>query len=160
MTRDELLDLITSTRGELDALYVARTGDELVAPVLAGGWTMKDVMAHVAAWERRLLNAVAAAERGEDDVWPEPGYTVSVADTERLNQRDYLAARDRPLDDVRADAQATYDDFMRWVRSFTDEQVAGELAYTPGLKLEWLIRAQADQHYRHHIDAIKAASAS
>ena len=154
MDKAELIAITRSERKALDDVFAKLTEDELCAPVLDGGWSMKDTLAHVAAWNRRLLTATAAAERGEENVWPEPGYTI--ADTDRLNERDFLASRDRSLADVRAEFRAAAGDFERWIASFTDEEIAGELPYTPGLKLESIIRANGDQHYREHLDKIEA----
>jgi hypothetical protein len=141
-------------RAALDEVYTKLTEDELCAPVLDGGWSMKDVLVHIAAWERRVLNATAASARGEADVWPEPGATM--ADMDRLNKRDFLANRERTLADVLARARTTFGEFIRWVESFSPEEIASELPYTPGIKLESIIRGNADEHYREHLDAIEA----
>ena len=152
--KDALLKRTQEERAALDDVYVTLTDDELCAPVLDGGWTMKDALAHITAWEQRVLKASAATARGEQNVWPEPGYTM--ADVDRLNERDYLANKERPLADVRRDAQASFADYVRWIEGFTPDQIAGELRDTPGIKLEQIIRANGDEHYREHLDAIEA----
>jgi hypothetical protein len=152
--KDALLQRTREERAALDDVYAKLTEDELCAPVLDGGWTMKDALAHITAWEQRVLKATAAAERGEQDVWPEPGYTM--ADVDRLNERDYLANKDRTLTEVRVEAQSSFAEYMLWIEGFSPEQIAGELPYTPGIKLEQIIRANGDEHYREHLDAIEA----
>jgi hypothetical protein len=152
--KDALLQRTREERAALDEAYAKLTEDELCAPVLDGGWTMKDALAHITAWEQRVLRAAAATARGERNVWPEPGYTM--ADVDRLNERDYLANKDRPLADVRAEAASSYADYVRWFEGFSPEQIASELADTPGIKLEQIIRANGDEHYREHLDAIEA----
>lgn len=149
--------LLQRTREEPAALvdvFAKLTEDELCAPVLDGARSMKDVLAHITAWERRVLTAVATGRTGETPPWPEPGATF--ADMDRLNERDFLANRDRPLADVLAEARTTYAEFFALIQSFSPEEIAGELPYTPGIKLESILRGHADEHYREHLDAIEA----
>jgi hypothetical protein len=158
VTKDELLRTIRERREAVERIVSERDEAALIAPTLDEGWSIKDTLVHLAAWERRLLNATAAAERGEDDVWPEPGATIY--DTHRLNDRDFAANRDRRLSDVLAESRQTSADFIAWAETFSDEQIAGELPYTPGLSLESIIRAQSDIHYQHHLDVIERCTAN
>jgi hypothetical protein len=154
MTKTELLALTRSERAALDDVFAKPTDDELCATVLDGGWSMKDALAHITAWEQRVLRAAAATARGERDVWPEPGYTL--ADVDRLNERDYLANHDRALADVRAEARASFEAYLRWIDGFSDAQIAADLPAASGVSLENIIRANGDEHYREHLDAIEA----
>ena len=141
-------------RAALDEVYTKLTEDELCAPVLAGDRSMKDVLAHITAWERRVVTAIAIGRAGETPPWPERGFNPW--DTDRLNERDFLANRERPLADVLAEAHSTYDEYVALIESFSPDEIAGELPYTPGIKLEQIIRGHADEHYREHLDAIEA----
>jgi hypothetical protein len=154
MNKSELTALTRSERQALDDVFTRLTEDELCAPVLDGARSMKDELAHVVDWEQRIIRATAAADRGEQDVWPEPGYTMN--DIDRLNERDYLASRDRPLADVLAASRASAAAYIAWIERFSEEQIAGELPYTPGIPLINIIRANGDEHYREHLDQIQA----
>jgi hypothetical protein len=159
MSEPALLDklaLLARTRDEraaLDDVYAKLTADELCAPVLEGGRSIKDVLAHITAWERRVLTAIAIGRTGETPPWPEPGFNPW--DTDKLNERDFIAFRERPLEDVLAEAHATYVEYLTLIESFSPDEIAGELPYTPGIKLESIIRGHADEHYREHLDAIE-----
>jgi hypothetical protein len=60
------LDLLAGQRAELDALLARLPPRELTRAGLGGGeWSPKDLLGHLAAWERFALDAVAAWERGE-----------------------------------------------------------------------------------------------
>jgi hypothetical protein len=156
VTKSELLDLTRSERKALDNVFEKLTEDELCAPVLDGGRSMKDVLAHVVDWERRIMRATTAAERGEDVAWPEPGFEMSQEGTDRLNERDFLASRERPLTDVLAASRSSFADYLAWIEQYSDEQIASEPPYTPGLKREALIRGNGYEHYRVHLDEIEA----
>ena len=49
----DLLDLIARERGALEQAVASMSDDSLA--YMPGGWSAKDHLAHVAAWERRLV---------------------------------------------------------------------------------------------------------
>jgi hypothetical protein len=65
----ELLERINKERGALEQLISGMSDDELIAP--SGGWTAQVHLAHVAAWERRLIGELrgdqVAARFGLDE---------------------------------------------------------------------------------------------
>jgi hypothetical protein len=77
----ELLALIAKERGPLERLAESMPDERFVART--GGWSPKDHLAHVAAWERRLLG-----EMQGDDAAERFGMSVaeiSTMDTDKLN---------------------------------------------------------------------------
>jgi hypothetical protein len=154
MNKIELLDITRSERQALDNILAAHTNDEICAPVLDGGRSMKDTLAHITAWERRVLTAIAIGRTGETPPWPEPGFNPW--DTDRLNERDFAANRDRPLSEILAQARSTFGDYAALIESFTDDEIASELPYTPGIPLVAILRGHGDEHYREHLGYIEA----
>ena len=155
--RDAVLDRAREERAALDALLANMSDDEMCAASLTGGRSPKDILAHIAAWEARVVKAIEIGRTGETPPWPEPGFNPW--DTDRLNERDFASNRDRSLAEVRAEARATHDRFMELARSFSEDEFANDLPYTPGIKLEQIIRGHADEHYREHREALTAARA-
>lgn len=64
-TKRELLHLIEETRVELTMAIAAVPADRREEP-LSSGLTVKDLLAHVAFWERYLLDRLEAAATGHD----------------------------------------------------------------------------------------------
>ena len=153
MRKSELVELLRNEHGGIDTALTGLTDDELRAPVLDGGWSIKDAIAHIATWERRIMRAITDADRGEEIAWPEPGFQIH--ETGRLNERDVQANRDRPLDDVMAESRNTLEDYVRWIESFADVEIPSERPYTPGITLEMMIRGNGDEHVREHRRAIE-----
>jgi hypothetical protein len=150
--KDALLQRTREERAALDDVYAKLTEDELCAPVLDGGWTMKDVLVHVATWERRILSGFEAARRGEP---PEPGPQTQ-HDTDAFNERNFLENRERTLADVIAEAGATHGEYVALIESLPDRALEREVPGAPGLTVEALLRGNGEQHYREHLDAIEA----
>lgn len=154
MDQAELIERTRSERKALDDALDGLTGDEICAPVLDGGRSIKDELAHIAMWERRVITAIGIGRTGETPPWPEPGYMPW--DTDKLNERDFQANRERALDDVQSMARNTFDEYVELIASFSDEEIAGELRYTPGIPLIAILRGHGDEHYREHHDQIAA----
>ena len=87
---------------------VAEVGPErMLEPGPMGDWTFKDMAAHLAAWRNLRIPMIEAVGRGEPiqgDSSPEGDYAVH-----RLNAVFQERDRDRPLDDVLADYDGSFE---------------------------------------------------
>jgi hypothetical protein len=159
MTKSDLLAAIRSERAQLDAV-IARIGEaRMTEPALDGGRSVKDVLAHISAWEK-ICMALVRNNTPVDP--PAPGETGP--STDLINQRVYESNRDRPLADVVADALRSYADIVALVEGLSDEaiavvqgggQEAAALMDAEGPQVWQLISGNSDGHYREHIEQIE-----
>ena len=155
MNKQELAEITGRDRERLDALVASLSPAQLTDPALEGGWSVKDVLAHITAWERRCTWTLAT-ERGDPLGEPEGG--VGPADVEEFNQAEYEANRDRDLDDVLADGARSYDALAAAIAEVADADLdkPGTVAWTRERPLVQYIRDNADEHYREHVAQIEA----
>lgn len=155
-SKDELQALNRSERAALlDA--VERMGRErLETPLLNDGWSVKDVLAHVSVWERRILRVIAEASRGESVEWPEPGFPMTDEGVNAVNERDFESHRNDALPDVVAESQASFDAIIACVDAMPEADVMSAPAWRPQVPLFYMIGGNAWEHYREHIDQIEA----
>jgi len=156
MSKEELLSSIRDERARLDAVVHALGEADLSEPSLDGGWSVKDVLAHIAVWERRLLTALEAAARGDVPVWPEVGYTFR--DTDRLNARDFEANRGRSLEDVRRESRRSFEETLGAIERFSEDDLTrgDRWPWANGMSLVQMMSPNTDEHYREHAAAIEA----
>jgi len=111
-------------------------------------WTRKDVLAHLAAWERRVVELLERLRAGAA-----PAERV---ETDELNARYYAADRDRSLDDIRSGERAAYDRLLAAIDSASDEELfdGGHFAWTDGDPLADWFRGNGDEHYDEHLDQL------
>lgn len=152
MNKQELLDLTRSERAALDELIAHLDADDLTTGGVIDGLSIKDVVAHITAWERRLADGIDAWRRGDTVAWPEPGYTMSQVD--ELNDRDFAAGRSRSLDDVLADSRAVYERALAIVEALAEDELFTARPEFNGHPIAGIVRANMDEHYREHLDAI------
>lgn len=146
-SKSALLDQIRTDRAALEALLGRIPANRLQEPGAMGDWTVKDVMAHVTAWERRLDEWLAANER--------PPLTGELI--EQMNQERYEQDRDRPLADIQADFDQIHQNLVHRLDSFvTDESLTNPAPAAPGSRAPgWrLIAACTYLHYQEHIEIL------
>jgi hypothetical protein len=96
-TKKALLDAIGSERERLEETLIGLSEAQLIQPGVVGEWSIKDVLAHLAAWEQRLVHRV----NGE----PERGIDLG---TPAFNAQVYLENKSRALADVQSESQHSY----------------------------------------------------
>lgn len=111
-------------------------------------WTRKDVVAHLAAWERRFVDLAERLRRGD---WPDEEY-----ETDALNAQMYALDRERTLEDVRFLEEAAWSRFLATVEDLTDDELFDprHFGWTQGdAFVEW-VTANANEHIDEHLEQL------
>ena len=147
MDRAALRGAIVEGRHRLDAA-LATFDDEAMADRIDEAWRRQDVVAHLEAWERRVVDLLCALRSGEP--LPEP------AEIDELNDRFHAASRERSLADVRRGERAAYEAMLAAIDGATDEELfdGGHFAWTEGEPLADWFRGNGDEHYDEHLDQL------
>jgi len=89
--------------------------DELVLPQ---GWSAKDLLAHIGAWEERAANVFEALLQGKEfeSIEGEQGMDA-------FNASAYETWRERPLEEVRTFEEEAYARYERLIESATEEDL-------------------------------------
>ena len=116
--------------------------------VTRGGWSVKDILAHLAEWLQMNLDWYAAGLRGEKVHMPAPGYTLR--DLPRLNQTIYRKHHRRSLQAVTRDFCRNHDQVVTLINSLSDTDLTtlGRYSWTgPSWTLSDYLRASTAAHY-------------
>jgi hypothetical protein len=143
MNRTTLVDAIETGRRDLEQT-LAGFSDREMGDRIDERWTRKDVVAHLEAWERRV---VALLERLRNGATAEPE-----VETDVLNERYHARDRERSLADVRIGERDAYDRLLAAIEGATDEELfdGGHFAWTDGAPLADWFRGNSDEHYDEH----------
>jgi hypothetical protein len=143
-----LLDQIRTDRAKLEDALARVSSTRLEEPGAMGNWTVKDILAHITAWERRLDDWLAANQRP-----PLSGEII-----EQLNQGRYEVDRERPLADVQADFDRIHQSVVQRIGHFLGDDVETPLPVEgrdgPGSPAWRLIAACTYLHYEEHIELL------
>jgi hypothetical protein len=155
--KTQLLDWITATRAELDAVIAPLTDVQMTEPGAEAALSVKDLMAHVSWWERRTLRALAYAARGEA-----PPKLAAEGEGEdgvnRVNAETFRANRDRALADVRAEYVQSGCDLLAALAGYSEADLFSEDGFTRILEFPalYLIAGDTYLHYPDHVASIRA----
>jgi hypothetical protein len=151
MTRADLLAAIQAGRARLDDA-LGGLPDAAMLDRIDDTWTRKDVVAHLAAWERHVVDLLERLRAGDEPAAREP--------TDVLNARFHAADRARPLGEVLAAERSAYDRLVTAVAAASDEELfdGDHFAWTAGDPLADWFRGNSDEHYAEHLEQLTRAA--
>ena len=155
MTRDELLAQIKQAHANLTATLEGISDETMTMRPVIDWWTLKDMLGHIAMWERVALKFVEEYQR---EGAPKSLGLKDDAAVDAYNKRGAAERRDWPLARVRSESAAAVHDLLAAIDHLTDEQLNAPLAapWESGVALERLIAWNSYEHVPEHIAQIVA----
>ena len=151
ITKSELLDQIRTERKQLEEVLTALTPDQMLQPGASGEWTVKDVLAHISVWERRMIYWIGSHMRGKTPDVPLPW------DVEHMNAETYAQVKDKPLTEVQEDFHQSYRDALALAESLSEDQLQTAYTNTWPMGPLWTgVAANTNWHYKEHRESIEA----
>lgn len=143
----ELLGDIRRERRLLESLLGTLEPDEMVQPGAVGEWSVKDVLAHLVAWEQIFLDWYQAGVQKQAPKVSPVGMKRSAIDA--LNLVIYEGNRADPLEKVQAEFQDSYRQIMETLEAAPEEAMflPGAYAWTGKLALADYIAGNTCNHY-------------
>jgi uncharacterized damage-inducible protein DinB len=148
VNRDELLRELAASRETLLAAVAGLDEAEMAQAAVMEGWSAKDLLAHVTAWEAELLKAMAQGRAGK-----RPAYmSISTAEEDARNEQWRKEFKKKPLDKVLEDYGAVRGQTIRQVEKMADDELtdARRFAWTEGQPLAAIIADGTVEHDREH----------
>jgi len=155
-----LLALLQAEWQLLQAVLSGLTAEQWTAPDLENAWSVKDVVAHVAAWEGRMLAWLDESFQGNTPERPAPGMTWE--DLDRLNQLTFEENRQASLERVRQSADAVHSEVEQIVGRMSDLDLfdGARFAWRAGDPMWHMVAANTWWHYREHREQIESRLSS
>jgi pimeloyl-ACP methyl ester carboxylesterase len=155
MTKPEILELIRSERENLETTLQGLSAEQMTELGVENHWSIKDILAHIAAWERRMIQWTEESLRGEVPQRPAPGTTWD--DLDGLNEQIYLSNRDKPLDEVLAEFQSSHQAALKTVAALTETDLTDPQRFTwrQSDPLWHMVAGNTWWHYQEHGEAIR-----
>lgn len=159
-TKAELVERIRRERALLERAIGRLDEARMTAPV-ENGWTIKDILAHLTAWEQimrefHMGGGPFEQATGLDSVAYERD------DVERINDALYRRDKDKPLAEVLAAFRQSYERTMAAIAAIDEARLFAP--YTPpgrdvtGPLVEWVIGDTYDHYREHRLTIEKLAS--
>jgi hypothetical protein len=154
-TKKALLDELKTERLALENFLAVLTPEQMLQPGALGEWSVKDVLAHLVEWEQMFLGWYAAGLRGETPPTPAEGYNWGQLPA--LNKMIYKKHRERSLEDVLQQFQASYRQTLELVESLPESDlfVRGLYSWMNQNTLAAYIHANGGAHYKWAREGIR-----
>ena len=146
-SKDQLLKDIHTERRRLEKNLSVLSAEDMIQPGVTGTWSVKDILAHVVAWERLFLNWYSTGVQGRTpDITP---VGLSQKSIDALNQQIYEKNRWRSLDDILAEFQTSYQEIVTVIEAIPEEElfVHARFDWTGTLTLADYIAGNTCNHY-------------
>ncbi len=156
-TRDEVLANIRKARAELEASFAGLSEHQLTVPRTSGGWSIKDHLAHIAAWQRRCL-AIIAGKHPADGFEIDHETYDQLDDAHAINDVLYRRYRDRTLSEVIEDFRGTHREVEMTVQAMSEQDLIQPLSGPVANRFPRvvdLINFNIARHDRVHIKDIR-----
>lgn len=116
-------------------------------------WTIKDIVAHITAWEIELIRWLERAALGKPPDILAPGLWSDF--TERSNRQTYEANRTRSLEHVLLRFRQVYDQLLIEIQALPEDPSDDFWLVWLGGRPPWDLFATFPEHYREHSEQIK-----
>lgn len=143
----QLLSAIQHEHETLDKFLVTLTPDQLTHTSKITSCSIKDVLAHLLAWEQMCLGWYTAGLRGVAPPLPAEGYNW--AQIPALNRAIFERYHDRPLAEVLKQYRASYRQTLKTVQGIDEEDLftPGRFAWTKKNALAAYFIGATSSHY-------------
>jgi hypothetical protein len=161
-TKAELLRDTAESWEELNSLLDQLPEGQATGPQDAEGWTVKDHVIHMTAWERSVVFFLQGKPRHEGLGVEEQLYQTG--DDDAINDAVYEQRKDLPLTDVLAQFRNVHSQLLNLMQPLSDADLQKPyrhyLPNEPGdgadRKAFDVIYANAADHFREHLSYIRA----
>lgn len=154
-THSELLAELDREWAKIECICAGMSEADMLAPGVEGDWSVKDVLCHLSAWEKYLLDRLGMVMTGQHPLYPA---MASWDDVHRFNAQVYADNKDRPLTSVIIEFRSLFRGVMTVLEALSDDLLTQPYSYDfsdDALTLLQLIRANTSDHYHEHCTAIQ-----
>ena len=150
-----VLKEMSTSYNALEEILASLDKTQFVTEGVIPGWSIKDMLAHIASWHHRLLKWLDAAVHNQEPTISGPD---NVEEMDALNAQFYQQNKARPLDEVLADFRTSYQHIMEIVQAMPEDDLMNpdRFTWSQGEPLWQAIAGDTYEHYQEHIAQIQA----
>lgn len=155
VSKAEILRLITSERRALEDLLTAIGDEQMLASGMESGWSVKDVLAHIASWETNMVRWIDMTLRGERPDRPAPGENWD--DLDAYNAELYEAHKNLGLEEVQTRFAQSHRAGLDALTRLSEEDLfdPDRFAWRNGQALWMMVAGNTWLHYAEHAASIR-----
>jgi hypothetical protein len=154
--------ILTAVREEFEGwqgLLAQLSDEQITAPQLAAGWSIKDAMAHLMAWQKRSIARLEAASQEREPVfhlWPDTLDSDSEEDLEPINAWIYETYRERAWPEVYEEWRSGFLRFMELGEAIPEANLmeVGRYKWLPDYPISEVLEGSYEHHREHREETL------
>jgi hypothetical protein len=148
-SKQEMLIKLDAAWNDIRGLVDSIPEDETEHPGVVGEWSAKDLLGHMAFWAEKAAGDLVLLREGRAQAIQTPSGEEGIDD---WNEREYRRRRDAPLEAVRREWMASFQQARRALLETPEELLTQEVKGWPQA-----VRYREDtyNHYREHAEHIR-----
>lgn len=152
--KNALMAVIVRERSNLKDLITPLSEFQMMEAGVEGEWSIKDILAHIAAWERLAHDRLQAALTGNPLKFP---LITSDAHVEQFNAEIFQSNLDKPLPEVWAEFEEAHIRLIALIEELPSDALHQSLPFDWAGKLTYqlVISSNTHWHYIEHADSIE-----
>ncbi|MDX2077286.1 MAG: ClbS/DfsB family four-helix bundle protein [bacterium] len=127
-SKAQLLQQTIKNYDVLQAELAKLSPAEMIEFGIVGDWSVKDVLAHLFAWQQMVVSWYRMGKRGEKFITPSEKYTWTQIPA--LNQEIYETYRDHSLNDIQQKLSASHQETLALIETLTDDELFTPKTYS------------------------------
>lgn len=136
-TLEVLIEKIEKSYAQILRLYRSVPVTALIEPVLSNGWSVKDTLAHIAAWEWRCASLLNAAHRSNVPLKAMP-------DVDALNREFYQERQEWEWAEVEDDFRQAHQTLLAAIKELPPHRLNDSVVQQTIAEETW-------EHYAEHL---------
>jgi hypothetical protein len=122
MRRADLLAELDGENQRWERLLGDIGADRMEEPGVAGAWSIKDIVAHLAAWRRRTVGRIEAVANGQPE--PAPSWPAELLEDDEINAWFHARDRDKSVRDVLAESRGVFQKLVAAVAKLPEDALS------------------------------------
>ena len=145
-TIQQLMEIVQKAWIDWNKLISQVDQEQLIPPGVAGGWSLKDIIAHITWHEKEMVGLITAHALVGSELWILP--------TDERNAAIYEEIRHQPLKQVLEESAQVHQQLLEALPTLTDEDLTDPSGF-PNMPPDWqpgmLIAQNTYEHYQGHM---------
>lgn len=145
MNKQKLLEKLDKAWTEFQDSYAGLPEPQMTEPGVTGDWSVKEIIAHVSAWEEEALKYLPLILGGGRP----PRYSTMYGGIDAFNVQMTERKRELSLAEIMQEAETTHRKLVETIQDVSEEQFARETRFRRRVRLDTY------GHYLAHAEAIR-----
>jgi len=152
VTRQELLEELSTARAELTQALNGLSREQMLIAGVVGMWSVKDLLAHLVAWESEVVTALNQAQNRRVPS------ILRIDDIDEWNEKQYRISVKRPFEAVWSDFEGVHRMLYRMLQDVDEPFLTDNrrFPWMEGEALTYLVEENVTWHEQEHADEIRA----